>query len=163
MENKVFMDDIEAFLLDFLAYRRELRERRMTTTFLPSAPNHLNYHEVHEVEQIPPMPPTNNIPHSIGKGWPHNKNFAKGYRSYPEPEIPQNEIIATLTPIVMQALTHFGSPSCPKTLNHLVCQIIANAMTIPQISESIHTAEIAPWGRVSLLQAVIELLVISHQ
>jgi len=156
MDNKIIMDDIEAFLLDFIAYRRELRERRVAASYLPSAQKHIDYHEVREINETL----TDSIPYPIGKGWPHYKNFAKEYRKCPEPVPPQNEIIATLTPIVNQTLNHFGSPSNSKAINHLVCQVIATAMSIPQISESITASEIVPWGRVPLLQAVVELLIV---
>jgi len=155
MENKICMDDLEAFVLDFLAYRREIREK--TSTYLPSAPKHVEYHEA---ESTPLPAPTYSIPHSIGKGWPHYKRY--GSFTEPEPITPQNDIIPTLSPIVNQALSRFGSPTNPKALNHLTCQEIANAMTIPQISESINTAEITPWGKIPLLQAVIELLIRLH-
>ena len=166
MDNKLCMDDLEAFVLDFLAYRRELREKRMAPqpVFLPSAPKHLEYQAEpsHAEPSTPPL--TYQIPHSIGKGWPHYKdNFGKYRRSFepsPMPLSNHNEIILTLTPIVDQALNRFGTPNSPKAIEHLVCQVIANAMAIPQISESIHTSEIIPWGRVPLLQAVVELLIL---
>ena len=80
----------------------------------------------------------------------------------PEPTASSNQsdLIPTLAPIVTKTLNHFGSPANPKALEHLIYQVIASAMTIPLISESMSTAEITPWGRIPLLQAVIELLIL---
>lgn len=161
MEKLIDMDDLETFVLDFLAYRRE---RRLNTPPQPthSPPKLLEYNPA----PAEPPPKAANIPYSIGKGWPHYKAMAKGYQTHaeppPEPAIPasQSDIIPTLAPIVTQNLQHFGSPASPKALEHLVCQVIASAMAVPLISESIHTAEITPWGRVPLLQAVVELLIL---
>jgi len=158
MEKSIDMDDLEAFVLDFLAYRRE---RRMN---IPKPPPKLI--EYNPEPTLPPAPPkASHIPHSIGKGWPHYKSMPTSYQADPpatEPVISTSpsDIIPTLAPIVTNNLNHFGSPKSPKALEHLVCQVIANAMTIPLISDSIHTAEITPWGRVPLLQAVIELLIL---
>jgi len=153
MENIIGMDDLEAFVLDFLAYRRELKERRSKVS-LPT----LVMKEKNFIETTPPT-----IPFSIGKGWPHYRESATSTPAL-EPSIPEvhKDIIPTLTPLVIQALSQFGNPTTPKALDHLVCQVIAMAMTIPLVNESITTAEITPWGRVPLLQSVIELLILMN-
>jgi len=171
MENIITMDDIETFVLDFLAYRREINKQRTN----PQKTYLLTEQPEHKPEPISPPTPSQ-IPYSIGKGWPHYRDIAKSHPTHvqaqvqvqaPEqgPIIPasqfasKNDIIPTLSPIVTQAISHFGSPTNPKALNHLIYQVIATAMTIPLISESINTTEITPWGRVPLLQAVVELLI----
>ena len=153
------MDDLEAFVLDFLAYRRE-RRASIPSQPIYTPPKLIEYRPAPE-----PPTPAPHIPYSIGKGWPHYKTATKGHQAEPpapEPVIStnQSDIIPTLAPLVTQHLRQFGSPANPKALEHLVCQVVASAMTIPLISESIHTAEITPWGRVPLLQAVIELLIL---
>ena len=161
MDKFMDIDDLEAFVLDFLAYRRE---RRATTLPKPghSPPKLIEYKP--EQAEPPTLPQAHHIPHSIGKGWPHYKTVARDIQPLPPPEpvisTSQSDIIPTLTPIVSDALNRFGEPQTPKALEHLVCQVIANAMAIPLISESMNTAEITSWGRVPLLQAVVELLII---
>ena len=188
MADIIEMDELEAFILDFLAYRRE---QRLTRTSPPRpAPKALEYkpeQNLHSWESAPahaePPPPGEAapMPHSIGKGWPHYRDAAKirypGQFTNPEPphspatQVPHvalspshtsaahNDIIPALAPIVAQALSRFGPPTNPKAMGHLVNHVIAGAMNIPLVSESIQTAEIKPWGRVALLQAVIELLI----
>jgi len=158
MERLMGIDDLEAFVLDFLAYRRE---RRMNISPQPQVSQQM-------LIEYKPEPAKHHtalrVPHTIGKGWPHYKAMAEGHQHEAPAAEPiatsPNDIIPTLAPIVAKNLNHFGSPSSPKALDHLVCQVISSAMSIPLISESIHTAEITPWGRVPLLQAVIELLIL---
>jgi len=168
MEELLNMDELELFMLDFLAYRRKIRERRnpSQTEYLPA--NLKLPHPTNPYNEEPPQP-TEQLEyifydiHSIGKGWPHYKNIAKSIRSpyphTPEPSMPTSDIIPTLTPFVNQALNQFGNPTTPKAMEQLVCQVIASAMAIPLISQCIHTAEASPWGRVPLLQAVVELMI----
>ena len=146
MADIIEMDELESFVLDFLAYRREQRAKRP----LPhSQPMGIEC----KADTVPhPAAP---IPHSIGKGWPHYRNDKQNTQI----STIYNDIIPTLAPIVAQELSRFGPPISPKALNHLINQIIASAMALPPVSESIQSAEIKPWGRVALLQAVVELLI----
>jgi len=178
MENIPTMDEFEAFVIDFLSYRRNLREHQVTqqASYLPSSPKLLEYkpepHKTPEAYKTPATP--RQMLHTIGRGWPYYKDIAQRTPTTMDPSIgqiaftaqgpsaTQNDIIPTLTPIINQTICNFGYPTTPKALDHLVYQVIASAMTNPLINSSINTAEITPWGRVPLLQAVIELLIL-HQ
>jgi len=164
------MDELETFVLDFLAYRRE---QRMKTKPSQEGPPKLieqapeitpeNHHSIHDAGYIPP---------TIGRGWPHyrgtNSNQRRASRStlatsqapaQSPPTTTHNDIIPALAPVVAKALTRFGPPTSQKALDHLINQVIASAIEMPPVNESIQTAEIKPWGRVALLQAVVELLI----
>jgi len=174
MDNFYDMDALESFVLEFLAYRREMRERH---TSQPPWPQIVDAHIGSSVSgpTFQEVKPPVNLPlyheqaqchtrltlpslDSIGKGWPHYKDANTGNRgASTAPEY--SDIIPTLTPLVAQAINRFGQPTNAATMNHLVNQVIASAMAIPQISESIHTAESTPWGRLPLLQAVVELMI----
>jgi len=174
MEQKLQMDDLEAFVLDFLAYRREQKRKQ---AYPQAPPKLIEYkHPPSPNNEIKPHSKANNpVPYTIGKGWPHYKDIAQTHISIPpipnsthtpphqstNLNTPQthSDIIPTLTPMVTDAIIKFGNPTTPKALNHLVCQVIATAMANPLINESINSQEIAPWGRVPLLHAVIELLI----
>ena len=164
MENIIGIDELEAFVLDFLAYRREQRAKASPSPKIVPASTRLLEHKPEA--NTPPKP--HHIPHSIGRGWPYYKDMAGKPPISPSPKpyntstSIQNDIIPTLSPIVTDNLNHFGSPDNPKALDHLVHQVIASAMTLPQVNESIRTAELTPWGRVPLLQAVVELLILLH-
>ena len=191
MEHIMGIDELEAFVLDFLAYRRE--RRKQPPQYLPPTPKLLEH-------KAPAQPQPTPVSSAIGRGWPYYKDMAKNYQpashgtdewtgnaqvshhepsptAHPTPsnfpkkrqgpapaqhDTPQSDIIPTLAPIVTDAISRYGSPTSPKSLEHLVHQVIASAMTLPPVSESISTAELAPWGRVSLLQAVVELLILLH-
>ena len=167
MADIIEIDELESFVLDFLAYRREQRIKKPvahTPKRIENKPDTVS----HSTQASP-------ISHSIGKGWPHYKIAGKGHvftnqetraasksRDYGQASpisASHNDIIPALAPIVAQELSRFGPPTSPKALDHLINQIIASAMTLPPVSESIQTAEIKPWGRVALLQAVVELLI----
>jgi len=161
------IDALESFVLDFLTYRRERRE---TTNIKPIS----NVVTLDEALNTPEY-------HSeIGKGWPH-------YRGMITPSTPShmaqasstsniqnlessqdlqnlqiNDIIPTLSPIVIEMLEAFGAPVCAKTLSHLVNQVLARAIELPPVAESIVTTEMTSWGRIQLLQTVIELLLLLH-
>jgi len=159
MENIIDMDELESFVLEFLAYRRE-RKMNAASDYLPAAQKRLEY-----------KPDPSHIPYTIGQGWPHYRDIVKTRHGSHETvaynpqtfEInSENDIIHALSPIVAKAVNHIGPPTSQKALEHLVNQVIANAMALPQVSESIRTAEIVPWGRFPLLQAVIELLIRNH-
>ena len=167
MADIIEMDELESFVLDFLAYRREQRVKKP----VPHTSRRIEY----KPEPAPFPATTAPMPHSIGKGWPHYKitkssnlhagpNMREaGAGQNHTPAIPSftghNDIIPTLAPIVAQELSRFGPPTTQKALDHLVNQIIASAMALPFVNESMQTAEIKPWGRVALLQAVVELLI----
>jgi len=173
MENFYDMDALESFVLDFLAYRREMREGHTTQ---PPWPQIVEAHISSPVNEPPieeDKPPISLPQHyeqtghsprlilpamdSIGKGWPHYSNASTDTRSSSAYE--QSDIIPTLSPLVAQAIHRFGQPTNPATMTHLVNQVIASAMAIPLVNESIHTSESTPWGRLPLLQAIVELLV----
>jgi len=168
MDNIMPIDELEAFVLDFLAYRREKTICQPPVCipepiFIPATQNIVDKTSTNE----PPTEP-NHVPlsmvDSIGKGWPYYKNIL-------QPEELQHtgtafvwddHIILTLSPLVVDALNHFGVPKCQKSINHLINHVIASVMSLPQASECIQTAELSPWGRIHLLKAVIELLIILH-
>ena len=122
MENFYDMDALESFVLDFLAYRREMREGH---TAQPPWPQIVEAHigsPVNEPLQEDKTPI--NLPHqydqvehtprlslpamdSIGKGWPHYSNTNTG--SHGSSVAEQSDIIPTLTPLVAQAIHRFGS------------------------------------------------------
>ena len=162
MENIIGIDELEAFVLDFLAYRRE-RKMRQSPIYVPAT---LTEIEEPTPATSTPQPTESQIPHSIGKGWPHYKDMAlnQDVQPHPEPQIIEsmNDIIPTLSPIVADTLKRFGPPQCSKSLDHIIHQVIASAMALPPVNESMRTAELTHWGRVHLLQTVIELLIILH-
>ena len=183
------MDELETFVLDFLAYRREQRmkmqtpqnhvPRRIECKSEPSTTQELEYippAKVVPIENRPGRAETANASTRfsttgrvdlkrndyIGKGWPHYKNTqAAGLNKdlTPLALASQSDIVPALAPVVAQVLARFGPPTSQKALDHLINQVIASAMELPLVSESIQTSEIKPWGRVALLQAVIELLI----
>jgi len=159
------MDELETFVLDFLAYRREQRMKERPPQSRLHVPKRIEYtpEVAPELERISP---------SIGRGWPHYKGTAHSTRRVqqhvqhgmvhqdaPPVSSSQSDIIPALAPVVAQALARFGPPTSQKTLDHLVNQVIASAMELPPVCESMQTAELRPWGRVALLQAVVELLI----
>jgi len=180
------MDELETFVLDFLAYRREQRanmqppqshapkriECRPESSAIPAQAVWADNQADGPVNppSVPQARDPEYIPPAIGRGWPHYKGSGRKGRdawaagspgAAQAPVIPasQNDIIPALAPIVAQVLTRFGPPTSPKALDHLINQVIASAIKLPPVSESMQTAEIKPWGRVALLQTVIELLI----
>ncbi|MCL2377800.1 MAG: hypothetical protein FWC77_01600 [Defluviitaleaceae bacterium] len=175
------MDELETFVLDFLAYRRE--QRMKTQPAQNHVPKRIELKDISPVQVAwdgeqaadtgsTPVNPqkAGYIPPTIGRGWPHyrggNPKHSRNPRHHgQDPGRPvfmpasQNDVIPALAPIVAQVLTRFGPPTNPNALDHLINQVIAGAIELPPVSESIQTAEIKPWGRVALLQAVIELLI----
>ena len=151
MADIIEMDELESFVLDFLAYRREQRVKKP----VPHTPKRIEY----KPEPAPCPAHDAPIPHSIGKGWPHYRIAKSGNPHAGPTPTGHNDVIPTLAPIVAKELSRFGPPTSQKALDHLVNQIIASAMTLPFVNESMQTAEIKPWGRVALLQAVVELLI----
>lgn len=152
--NRADMDELELFLLDFLAYRRGRKE--------PSVPS--------QPAVMEPFSMAN-----IGKGWPHYKAMPLPFgpaepapmgKKTPAPHTSDhpttgNPIVQVLTPIVLAALDKFGPPDTPHHLKHLTDQVIAKAMTLPDVAASMRTSEMKPWGRAALLQAVVEVLILS--
>jgi len=179
MADIIGMDELETFVLDFLAYRREQRMKTQPPqgNVLPPMRIECKAEEVHGNSFVEPQP--DYIPPTIGMGWPYYKgtasnmrragkniwpaasgqNPSRGPSPSPEMAVQQCDIIPALAPVVARELARFGPPSNQKALNHLINQVIASAMELPPVSESIQTAEIKPWGRVALLQAVVELLI----
>ena len=96
----------------------------------------------------------------IGKGWDH---YQKKPIPIDPPTTEHNHIIQSLSPIIDEMTNHFGLPTTQKEMTHLNNQVIAKAMEIPQVKESVITAEMTQWGRVPLLQTVVELLIIQEQ
>ena len=96
----------------------------------------------------------------IGKGWDH---FQKKRIPIASPITEYNYIIQTLSPIIHEMTNHFGLPTTQNEMTHINNQVIAKAMEIPQVMESITTMEMAQWGRVPLLQTVVELMIIQEQ
>jgi len=158
----VAIDQLESFILDFLAYRRERRE--------------FNKQDVVTLDEAVEIP---EYQAEIGKGWPHyrgiispnsdikntisNSNSINLDKKEPikNDTIPKNDILPTLMPIVSDMLETFGAPESKKALVHLVNQVIAKAITIPTISEIMNTAEtMTQWGRAQLLQTVVELSIL---
>jgi hypothetical protein len=149
-------DELEAFLLHFLLYRRE-KSKHYKGVPIPPAKQPL--------DMGTPL-----LPAEIGKGWPHYKTPEKHHgeseaKRNPVPEAaeecPKNEIIGVLQPIAKEMVTRFGSPENPNELAHLNHQVIAKAMALPMVGEGMRAEENRPWGRVPLMQAVAELLILS--
>jgi len=164
------MDELETFVLDFLAYRREQRMKMQPQL------NHTPKFIEHKQESSDPTVrrEAGYIPPTMGMGWPHYKGTVNNQRRTSRApancanqdashtlhiSASQNDIIPALAPVVAQVLSRFGPPTNPKSLDHLINQVVASAMTLPPVNESVKTAEITPWGKVALLQAVIELLI----
>jgi len=167
----IAIDQLESFILDFLAYRRERRE--------------FNKQDVVTLDEAVEIP---EYQAEIGKGWPHYRgvispnsnmtNNKKATPSLPEGSVvglcpteqqglgqspidKKNDILPTLMPIVSDMLETFGTPESKKALVHLVNQVIAKAITIPIISEIMNTSEtMTQWGRAQLLQTVVELSIL---
>jgi len=149
------MDNLEALVLEFLAYRRE-RNKSSTRQALPAQkvlglgegdakPQRLSY--LHGKPGA-----------SIGAGWPLYRE--KSVASKPPTITPaQNDIIPALTPLVKEMLQRFGTPSSQQELDYIVNQVFAAAMKLPPVNESMTTLEMGTWGKAQLLQAVVELLV----
>jgi hypothetical protein len=138
-------DGFEALVLDFLAYRRNRKT---------AAPP--------QVTVKPPQVVREDVP-SIGKGWPHYKAAVatapvQGNAEPLSMDGPANEIIRELLPVVRGMTAHFGRPQTPSDMAHLTHQVLAEAMANPVVGESMHAGEVRPWGRVPLLQTVVELL-----
>jgi len=208
------MDELETFVLDFLAYRREQRmksqqpegrvprliEHRPESGALVADKSLVEQPVAQDVRVMDRQPvaqgvrvmdkrpvaqdvrvaaaqplASGHIPPTIGKGWPHYRGGKVGRAGFDSRDAwsagqehvsgeyhtpsSQNDIIPALAPVVAQALSSFGIPASPKDMDHLVNQVIASAMNLPPVSECVQTAELGPWGRVALLQAVIELLI----
>ena len=163
----IAIDQLESFILDFLAYRRERRE--------------FNKQDIVTLDEAVEIPEYQT---EIGKGWPHyrgvispnsntksdiNNNVrqspiekkATSSLSEGSVHINKNDILPTLMPIVSDMLETFGAPESKKALVHLVNQVIAKAITIPTISEIMNTSEtMMQWGRAQLLQTVVELSIL---
>ena len=159
MSKVMGMDSLESLVLDFLAYRRERREmvnrRSVEAVTLEEAVQDPAYQA------------------AIGKGWPHYRGMLSRTPNIAAPQSEQttktlplshspikSDIIPTLSPIVDELLSAFGTPDNAQALVHLTNQIIARAMTIPAVAESMSVAETIPWGRAQLLQSVVELLIL---
>jgi hypothetical protein len=165
------MDDFELFIMDFLSYRRSKRQ---------------TMHTNEDINTPPATVPA--IPAEIGKGWPHYKGMAlplvepnkdkpvqKPQRALPYHRNQKpagmlnpsrnslhsdNEIICLLEPVVREVLQQFPYKSTAD-LPHLTHQVIAKAMAFPMVSESMSIQESSRWGRVGLMQALVEVLIIS--
>jgi hypothetical protein len=170
-------DDFEALVLDFLAFRRN---RGTAVPVSVSAANHPVIRKDIPQPAKPLLPGNGN---SIGKGWPHYKTAAatevkktvsKVFVDEPNQAVnppslepiegytEKNEIIRYLEPIVQSMVEHFGHPKTNSDLSHLKHQVLAEAMSMPLVGESLHAGEMRPWGRVPLLQAVVELMLLRY-
>jgi hypothetical protein len=149
-------DEFEALVLEFLTYRRKKRK----AAALPEA------YSVKPPAVIPRDIPAAAKPKAalplladIGKGWPEYKALALPDLTGNKPQAgPGNEIIRLLEPIVREMLARFGRPDTASAMAHLNHQVLAQAMAVPLVGESMRAEEARPWGRVALLQAVVELL-----
>ncbi|MCL2405820.1 MAG: hypothetical protein FWC92_09800 [Defluviitaleaceae bacterium] len=168
MADIIAMDELETFVLEILAYRREQRTKTQQDTQLiqHSQPPHTHVPKRIECKQECPAGPRY-IPPTIGRGWPHYKHVSPRRNqdaladalSDTGPYHGQHDIIPVLAPVVAKVLSRFGAPTTQQALDNLINHVIASAIELPPVSESIQTAEIKPWGRVALLQAVIELMI----
>ena len=205
------IDELEAFVLDFLAYRRERRagvKKHVPVTGIQAfaAPKLIALKDETPETVKPedfPISPTHERTvqnpdgfriskdqlYEIGKGWPHYRGmFAKNAGSSTavndganaslqtqqtkppndsqaeaiHAKILQSDIIPAMEPIVLDEIARFGPPENHHALTHLVNQVIAKAMVLPPVAESMSVLEIAPWGRAMLLIAVVELLIRLH-
>ena len=151
----VAQDSFEAFLLDFLSYRRSKKSVPVINQNAYTATPLL----------------TDGI--KIGKGWPYYRDAALPYTASGDIKEQRNdtphtnkavnsghEIVHMLEPIVRGMVERFGAPDNPRALTQLNHQVIAKAMSLPLVEESIRTDEAHPLGRVSLLQAVVELMIL---
>lgn len=109
--------------------------------------------------EMPPDYPDMDTFDYMPPGMPPYRPHSEVQRPYPEQDgYAGNEIIMRLTPIVRETLIRYGQPDSPYALKHLTDQVIAKAMGIREVGESIRTREMSPWGRATLLQTVIELM-----
>ena len=156
MQTIMDVDNLEAFVLDFLAYRRELRRR--------AVPRKPIAKEV-PMQMLPKLPKQNvKIPPAIGRGWPHyrglvNQDETKESDSANPFGSLYEDIISDLSPIVLEMVNQFDPLDNPSDLSHVTNQVIAKAMTIPAVSESMRLGEMSSWGRAPLIYAVAELMI----
>ena len=149
-------DTLEAFVLDFLAYRRQ-RRKGVTVQETPS-------------KMLTATSPSPDIPPEIGRGWPYYRGMLKPEAAQvektPTSTIPSSErdfIIPTLEPIALAMIDKFGTPQNQQARTHLIHQVLAKAMALPPVAESMRTKEaLVPWGRAALMTAVVELLIRFH-